>query len=360
MDTIMDQRWQALAQILVEYSVAIQPNERVLITMMEIETFPLARAVFSQAVRVGAYPYIEFQSTFLERDLLQQGNDEQISWIPEMMEMGMKWADVYIGLRGSRNPHELSNINSKKIALRKRAMGEISALREAQTRCVLIRVPNESLAQQAKMSSDDMMEFFFNATIRDWTQESQQARDLARIFESAESVHKGTDLKFSTQGRKYRVGAGHHNMPDGEIFTAPVDNSAEGKITFEFPGVYSGQLIEDISLEFDQGQVTNATSSTNQDLLSQLVSMDEGSCRLGEFGVGTNFGITKYCYDILYDEKIGGTVHLALGRAYPACGGINKSALHWDIIKDLREEGAVYLDGRKVMENGRFLIKLNE
>lgn len=145
-------------------------------------------------------------------------------------------------------------------------------------------------------------------------------------------------------------------MPDGEIFTAPVDDSAEGVVYFEFPGVYVGQLIEGIQLEFSKGKVVKASAKTNENLLQDLVNMDEGASRIGEFGVGINFGIDRFCYDILYDEKIGGTVHLALGRAYKECGGYNHSALHWDIVKDLRKEGQILLDGKVVLENGKFLI----
>jgi aminopeptidase len=152
------------------------------------------------------------------------------------------------------------------------------------------------------------------------------------------------------------VADGKLNMPDGEIFTAPVDDSAEGYITFEFPGVYVGQRVEGIRLEFAKGEVVKASARSNEALLHQLLAMDEGAKRIGEFGVGTNFGINRFCYDILYDEKIGGTVHLALGRAYHECNGVNDSALHWDIVKDLRQQGEIYLGGKKVFENGKFLV----
>jgi len=145
-------------------------------------------------------------------------------------------------------------------------------------------------------------------------------------------------------------------MPDGEIFTSPVDDSAEGQIYFEFPGVYAGKLIEGIRLEFSKGVVTKATAEDNEELLHNIIKTDEGANRIGEFGVGTNFGIDRFSYDILYDEKIGGTIHLALGRSFSECNGVNHSALHWDIVKDLRQGGVVYLDGNKVMENGKFLI----
>ena len=354
-----DPRWMQLADILVNYSTRTQPGERVFITMMETETLPLVMGVYGKAIRAGALPQVEFVSAYLERELMRHGTMEQIEWVPEIQAYGMEWADVYIGLRGARNPHEFEGIGADRLAAHRRALGKTSAMRIDQTRWVLIRVPNESFAQAAGTSLDDMMEFFFSATLRDWAEEARRYRELKDVFEAAEQVRivgRETDITFSTGGRTYEVGDGTLNMPDGEIFTAPVDDSAEGHIFFEFPGVYSGKLIPGIRLEFKGGEVVRATADDNQDLLDRIVHMDNGARRLGEFGVGTNFGIDRYSYDILYDEKIGGTIHLALGRAYHECGGINQSALHWDIVKDLRGEGAIYLDGRKVLENGTFLV----
>lgn len=354
-----DPRWMQLADILVNYSTRTQPGERVFITMMETETLPLVTGVYSRAIQAGALPQVEFVSAYLERELMRHGSMEQIEWVPELQARGMEWADVYIGLRGARNPHEFEGISADRLAAHRRALGKTSAMRIDLTRWVLVRVPNESFAQAAGTSLDAMMEFFFSATLRDWAEEARRYRALKDVFEAAEQVRivgHGTDITFSTRGRTYEVGDGTLNMPDGEIFTAPVDDSAEGHIYFEFPGVYSGKLIPGIRLEFKGGEVVRATADDNQDLLDQIVRMDDGARRLGEFGVGTNFGIDRFSYDILYDEKIGGTIHLALGRAYHECGGVNQSALHWDIVKDLRGEGAIYLDGRKVLENGTFLV----
>jgi aminopeptidase len=352
-----DPRWQRLAEILVGYSTATRPGERVLITMMEEDTFPLTRAVYAEAIKAGGLPHVEFQSVLLERDLMLLGTKEQLDWVPEMSAHGMEWADVYIGLRGARNPFEFSGIAAEKIAAHKKSMGKVSAMRNDLTRWVLVRVPNESFGQQAEMSHDDMMAFFFNATLRDWKKEAEWYRKVQQPFQASETVRivgAGTDLTFSTKGRIYEVADGHLNMPDGEIFTAPVDDSAEGHITFEFPGVYFGERVPGIRLEFAGGNVVRASAQGNEDLLHQLLKMDEGASRIGEFGVGLNYGIDRFCYDILYDEKIGGTIHLALGRAYAECGGVNQSALHWDIIKDLRREGEIYLDGRKVFEAGKY------
>ncbi len=355
-----DKRWNQLAEILVNYSTGIKHGERALITMMEVETFPLARAVYAEAVKAGGLPYIEFQSAYLERDLMKLGSDDQINWVCEMQSLGMGWADVYIGLRGARNPSEFWDINRETLVAHKKIVGKISALRNEETRWVLVRVPNESFAQQAQTSVDEMMDFFFRATIKDWIVETERYKEIQRIYQAAHSVRitgDGTDLSFSTYGRVYELADGHYNMPDGEIFTSPVDDSAEGIITFEFPGVYAGSLIEGICLEFQEGKVVHASAKKNEALLIELINMDEGAQRIGEFGIGVNPGIDRFCYDILYDEKIGGTIHIALGRAYAECNGINQSALHWDIIKDLRYSGAIYLDGTKVYENGTYLVK---
>lgn len=354
-----DPRWEQLADVLVNYSTATRPGEKVQITMMEVETFPLARAVYAAAIKAGGLPNVEFQSAYLERDLMRYGSKEQLDWIPEMSAYGMEWADVYIGLRGARNLHEFTGIAPDKITAHRRALGKVSAMRNELTRWVLVRVPNESFAQQAESSLDEMMEFFFSATLRDWAKEAERYTELQKVFQAAEKVRivgSDTDLSFSTKGRIYVVADGKLNMPDGEIFTAPVDDSAEGCITFEFPGVYVGQRVEGIRLEFSKGEVVKASARSNEELLHQLLAMDAGAKRIGEFGVGTNFGINRFCYDILYDEKIGGTVHLALGRAYHECNGVNDSALHWDIVKDLRQQGEIYLNGEKVFANGKFLI----
>jgi aminopeptidase len=356
---MFDQRWSQLGEILVNYSTRTRAGDRLLITMMELETFPLTLAVYEHAVRAGAFPQVQFSSAYLERALLNHGTAELIARVPDLERTGMEWADVYIGLRGARNPFELAGIPTEQLAAHKRALGAISALRNEQTRWVLVRVPNESFAQTAGMSLDTAMNFFFNATLRDWEEESRLYKRIQDIFQAATQVRisgRGTDLTFSTAGRTYVVGDGHINIPDGEVYTAPVDDSAVGVIAFEYPGIYAGRSIESIRLEFRAGEVVAATSESGEEFLQQILTLDDGARRIGEFGIGVNDGIDRFVGDILFDEKIGGTVHLALGRAYAECGGTNQSALHWDLVKDLRTEGAIELDGRRVLENGRLLI----
>lgn len=355
----MKDPWNELAKVLVNYSLKIQSKDKVLITMMEVETLPLLKAVYTQIIKAGGFPFVEFQSALLERQLMLHGNQEQLDWVPEPSANAMEWADAYVGLRGNRNPYEFQGISPKMLKSHKKAMGQLSAMRTELSRWVLVRVPNESLAQQAEISLDEMMAFFFNATLRDWEQEVVRYREIKDVFQKAKQVRivgKETDFSFSTEGRTYLIGDGSYNIPDGEIYTCPVDDSANGTIYFDFPGVYAGQRIHGIRLVFEDGVLVKASSASNEDLLHELIRMDDGASRIGEFGVGTNFGIDRFVYDILYDEKIGGTIHLALGRAYKECGGINKSALHWDIVKDLREQGEIFLDGERVFNAGKFLI----
>jgi aminopeptidase len=355
---LRDERWNQLAKILVTYSTRVKPGDRVLINMMEVETRPLVEAVYEEAIKAGGFPEIYYSSDYLKRILMKHGSGEQVDWEPEMEAHGMGWADAYIGLRGARNPYEFGDIPAERLAAHRRAMGKISTQRNELERWVLVRVPNEAFAQQCGLSLDQTMSFFFDASLRDWKLESERLRQLVELFQAAETVRivgKETDLTFSTRGRKYVAGDGRMNMPDGEIFTAPVDDSANGAIFFELPAMYANRRISGIRLRFADGRVVEASSAENQDLLQSVLALDEGAKRLGEFGVGLNFGIQAWTGEVLFDEKIGGTVHFALGRAYAECGGTNHSALHWDIVKDLRTTGAIYLDGNKVFENGRYL-----
>jgi len=295
----------------------------------------------------------------MERDLMLKGELKQVDWVPEIMAQAITdWANIYLSLRGTRNPHEFSDIPAERFIAHRKAMGEVSALRTNHTRWVIARVPNESFAQQAGMSLDDAVELIFNATIRDWPAQARWSQSIKEKFEAGDTVRivaDDTDLTFSTRGRTYKVGDGHINMPDGEVFTAPVEDSVEGHIHFDFPGVFFGQRVDGIRLELREGRVVSATAERNESLLHELLDMDEGACRFGEFGLGTNTEIQRFCADHFYDEKMGGTVHFALGRSYAECGGTNVSALHWDIVKDMRQNGVVYLDGREVFRAGKYL-----
>ena len=355
----MDPRWTKLGDLLVNWSVQVKPGEKVMIAMGEVETYPLVRGAYEAVIKAGGYPQVQFLSEGLRHLFLKFGSTEQLSWVPEIEAHGMDWADCYIGLRGASNLHEHDDIPADRLSLNQRAMGKVSTMRREKTRWCLVRVPNAAFAQQAECDEQTITEMFFNACLLDWRAEAQKWKGWAARLNQGRAVRvtgKETDLRFSIEGRTWEAADGRINMPDGEIMTAPVEGSMEGDIYFEFPGVLSGRLVNDIRLSFRGGKLTAATSSTNQDFLTQVLSTDAGASVVGEFALGTNMAVDRFCKDILIDEKIGGTMHMAMGRSYPECGGKNTSAIHWDIVKDIRPDGTVFVDGTPVLKNGRFLL----
>lgn len=355
----MDPRWHQLADILVNYSTAVQPGERVMIAMGEVETWPLVQAVYAAAVKAGGLPQVQFLSETLRRALLTHGTPAQWAWTPEIEAYGMAWADVYFGLRGGANLHELADVPAAALAANQAAMGKVSTLRWQQTRWCLVRVPNAAFAQQAATDLDTITEMFFAAALMDWTAASHAWQRMAAALDGSRSVRivaPETDLRFSVEGRKWLVFDGKINMPDGEIYTAPVNETLNGHITFDFPGVLSGRVMEGIRLAWEDGVLVHASAATNDAFLQQIVRTDPGASRLGEFAFGLNPHIDRFCKDILLDEKMGGTIHVALGRAYPECGGVNQSAIHWDIVKDMRTAGTVFVDDVPVFRGGRLQL----
>ena len=312
-----DERWVDLAKILASHSTAVSKNDRVLIVMREPETFPLAREIYRQAIARGAFPQTLFTSVFFERDKLLEGTEEQVGWVPELFYKGMEWADVCFDLRGATNLHELSGVDTALVAAHRKAEGKISALRTSGTRWVIVRVPSPTLAQAAGTSTDTAMGVFFDACLIDWQAEELSLQAFAARLTGGKRLRllaPSTDLSFSIEGRTFVAEAGHINMPGGEIYTSPVEESVEGRITFESPGVFAGLLMEKISLTFQGGKVVEASAESNNEFLRNILDTDVGARYVGEFGIGTNRGLTFFSNDILYDEKIYGTVHIALAN----------------------------------------------
>ena len=355
----MDKPWQQLGDLLVNYSLAVKPGEKVMIAMTEVETYPLALAVYKACIKSDAYPQVQFLSEEFNRLVLKYGSREQINWVPEIEAYGMQWADVYLGLRGAHNLAVLWDVAGDKLSAFRRAMGTISTMRWEKTRWCLVRVPTAALAYQAGVDEQTITDMFFDACLQDWpalTTKWQKWADILGQGRHVRVVGRDTDLSFSVAGRSWEVFDGKLNMPDGEIATSPVETTVDGQIYFEFPGVMGGRLVDDIRLRWENGKLVEALSSSNQDFLQAVVGSDPGASLIGEFAFGTNPKVKHFCRDILLDEKIGGTVHIALGRAYSSTGGTNQSAIHWDIVKDLRVQGQVYLDGRLIFENGSMLL----
>jgi len=356
----MVMRWRQVADVLVGYSTGVKPRERVMIAMMEAETFPLAHAVYEACVKAGAFPQIQFLSEKLRRSLLKYGDAEQARWLPEIEAYGMEWADVYIGLRGASDAGLMSDISPSALAANQAAQGEVSRMRWEKTRWCLVRVPNKALAQSSGIDLSELEDMFFAACLMEYEAASAGWHETAKKLSGSRTVRivagAETDLAFSVAGRHWLVFDGRVNLPDGEIYTAPVNSSLNGRIHFEWPGIFGGVAMHDIRLEWRDGALVQASASSNEDYLRRILATDAGASRLGEFAFGMNPHINRFCRDILYDEKIGGAIHLALGRAYPECGGENQSSIHWDLVKDLRTEGAVYVDGAPVLQGGKLLI----
>jgi aminopeptidase len=355
----MDKRWSKLGDLLVNYSMQVKSGEKVMIAFVELESYPLVHAIYKACISAGAYPQVQFLSEELNRLTVVHGSEDQIGWVPEIEAYGMEWADVYFGLRGAHNLDVFWDVPADKLSLLRKAMGKISTMRWEKTRWCLLRVPNAALAHQAGVDEETITDMFFNACFLDWPKVREKWQKWADVLNTGKQVRvlgKGTDLSFSVEGRTWDVADGRFNMPDGEIATSPVASTVNGQISFDFPGVLGGRLMHNIKLRWEMGKLVEAASSTNQEFLTSVVNTDPGASKIGEFAIGTNPEVTRFCKDILLDEKIGGTIHIALGRAYPKTGGRNISAIHWDIVKDMREEGEIYLDDKLIYQKGRMLI----
>jgi len=354
-----DPRIERLAKILVDYSTRVKKGEVVEIFSHEAGK-PLFLEVYKQVIKREPKEIIA-NIRFPETAEIYYKNvsDRQLRQFPKLAMHLTKNTNVTIQISAPTNLKSLGSIDPKRQSVRAKTMQPLSDYAVKNIRWVLTEYPTEALAQEAEMSLDEFEDFVFSATNIDWTKMSKSQDKIKKVFDNAEKVSivaEGTELELSLRGRLAVKGNGSHNMPDGEIFFAPIDNSANGKITFTYPAIYAGREVDGITLEFKDGKVIRASATKNNGFLQQMLNTDKGAKYLGEFGIGTNTGITKYIKNILFDEKIAGTIHLALGMAYEECGGKNKSAIHWDMIKDLRKGGYIYVNDRLVQKNGKWLF----
>jgi aminopeptidase len=343
-----------LAEILVGHSVKAKRGEIVRISGSELSR-PLALAVYREVLRAGAHPLLAIGFEEAGRIFFEEASGEQIRYLPPTKRYEAKRIDADIIILAPANTRHLSHIPPKRMADRRKALQPISEIVLRRVRWVLTNFPTEALAQECDRSLPEYERFYYRAVGQDWPAMAKSLRRAKRILEKSREgriVGKETNLVFSIRGRKAIPCAGEYNMPDGEIFTGPVETSVEGKIFFEFPAIAGGREVSGIRLTFRGGKVVEATAEKNESYLREMLAADSGACRLGEFGIGANAGVTEFTRDILLDEKMGGTIHLAVGRSYPESGGRNRSAVHWDMIKDLRKEGELFLDGKPVLRTG--------
>ncbi|MEK7880352.1 MAG: aminopeptidase [Deltaproteobacteria bacterium] len=354
-----DQRIKKLASILVGHSLGVKKNDVVLIASSSELGKPLVLEVFEEVLRAGGHPLLSVGFEETQNIFYDNASEDQLINFPKTKFYEAKNIDCVVNIRAPLNKKSLSNADSRKISQRSIALKAIQETIVNEKRWILCNFPTQALAQEADMSLVEYEGFLYNATNIDWNKVKKQEEKLKRVLDrgkEARIVGKDTDLKISIKGRKAISCYGERNMPDGEVFLSPIEDSAEGYIYYEMPAIYQGREVLGIRLRFRNGKVVEASADKNEAFLLQMLDTDKGARFLGELGVGVNYGIQKFSKDILFDEKIGGTVHLAVGRSYEEAGGKNKSAIHWDMIKDLRKNGALYIDGLPIQKNGKFLI----
>ncbi|MBU4070302.1 MAG: aminopeptidase [Nanoarchaeota archaeon] len=357
----LDLRTRKLAQLAVRYSVFVKPGEKVMISG-GVESIPMLVELYKEIILQKAHPIIRFRLPDVSDFFYKYATKEQIERFPEELMDTVKKVDKYIGVYTDLNTKELTSANSKKISARQKIIHSISTYicneKDKIRRCT-IAYPVIALAQDAEMSLTEYENFVYQACLQDWEKLGRQMDKIKNVFEKGKNVHligEGVDLKFSIAGKNVVADKGEENMPGGELFMAPVRESLNGWIKFDYPAIESGKEVTDIFLKFENGKVIESTASKNEDFLKQMLATDENSSYVGEFGIGCNPKIKKFTKALLFDEKIGGTIHLALGQAYKENGGGNDSAIHWDIVKDMRKS-KIILDNNVVQENAKWKIK---
>ncbi len=366
-----DPRVDRLAGLLVDYSLALREGQVVRIDGLEASA-PLALALYEAALRAGAQPYTNIGLSGLGETLLQHGSDEQLAYLSPIQWEEIERLDALVTIWSEVNTRALSRVDPGRHAAYIAAQRRLSNRRwerisNGEMSWCGTLFPTNAHAQEAEMSLTEYEDFVFAAChvheddpASHWravsTQLQARASELGAVQE-LRVVGPDTDLRLGVDGRTWLAADGRYNMPDGEVFTSPIETETEGEIRYTFPAVYQGREVEDIRLRFEEGRVVNAAAARGNDYLQSLLDMDAGARVVGEVAFGLNYEIDRFTRNILFDEKIGGTMHLALGSGFTQAGGRNTSGLHWDMICDLRREGEVYADGALIWKEGRFLAE---
>jgi aminopeptidase len=365
-----DPRIASLARILVDYSIPVRGGDEVFITTPPSAT-PLVREIYRAALARGAHITVLVELPGIAPIFLEHASDEQLRHVSPVLNYVMENFDVRIAIAGLINTRELAGIDPARQALRAQAMRSVTQTfmdRSASgaLRWTVTLFPTDAYAQDANMSLADFEDFVYAAClcndpdpVASWREVGRRQQILVDWLAGKQQVHlvgPDTDLWVGIAGRSFVNCSGDRNMPDGEIFTGPEETHVNGHIRFSYPAIYQSRQVDDVRLWFEDGVVVKATARENQAFLEQMLATDEGARRLGEFAFGTNFGIRRFIKNILFDEKIGGTVHLALGGGYPETGSTNRSAIHWDLICDLREGSEVTVDGELFARDGKYVL----
>ncbi|TFH36882.1 MAG: aminopeptidase [Anaerolineales bacterium] len=372
-----DIRHTRLADVLINYSIHVKPGDRVGIITQPI-AMPLVEEVYRAVLRAGGFPYVQLgglrskvETENLSYYLLTEGTQEQIEHVNGFEKIIREEFECMVALYSQTNTRAMSGIDPAKLSQRVKAYTEVTRAYQQRSaskdlRWVLTLFPTDAYAQDAEMSLEEFENYVYATTfvdqedpIAEWKKIHNEQQRLVDWLDGKKKIAvKGpnVDLSLSIDGRGFVNSDGEHNMPSGEIYTSPVEDSVEGWVRFSYPAIYSAREVEGVELTFENGKVVKALAQKNQEFLETMIAMDAGASYLGEFAIGTNKSINRFIKNILFDEKIGGTIHMALGFGFPEVGGKNESALHWDLICDMRDGGQILVDDELIYDSGEFKI----
>jgi aminopeptidase len=367
---VRDPRVERLAKILVGYSTEVKEDEVVSIDG-ESGAEPLLLAVYEEVLKAGAHPILNVSLDGQAVSYYKHAGDAQLDWVSPVSEWLLDNVDVRIAIGASANTRELSAVSPERQMRRQTATGELLARAmersaRGEFRWCYTLFPTNAYASEAEMSLPDYEDFYYGACLATdgdpltaWQRASEECVRLAEWIDGHEEVRvvaPGTDIRLGIAGRKFIPCDGRHNMPDGEFFTGPIEDSVEGEVTFHLPATIGGREVAGVRLRFEAGKVVEASAERGEEYLIELLDTDPGARRLGELGIGTNYAIDRGTREVLLDEKLGGTVHMAVGRSYPESGGVNESNVHTDLVCDLRLGGKLEVDGTVMQEDGKFVV----
>jgi aminopeptidase len=365
-----DPRVEKLARVLVEYCVQVKPGEKIALEGQWVSR-PLMVATYREIIRAGGLPYVMWEDSAMQEILIKEGNDEQLSFVPEAVKAMAETYRASIYMMGTDNTRTLNNADPARQQLYNQSMSDLSkTLQERGAKgeytFAVTMFPNAAYAQEADMSLREYEDFVYDACyldkedpVAEWRAVSERQQGWVDWLKGKKKLKvqgPHIDMTLSIEGRGFINSAGRKNMPCGEIFTSPVEDSANGWVRFSYPAIYFGREVEGVELRFEEGKVVEARAEKNEEFLISTLDTDEGARYLGEFAIGTNKGIKQFTKSILFDEKIGGTIHMALGLGFPEIGGKNESAIHWDMVSDMRDGGKIWVDDELFYDSGEFVI----
>ena len=367
---VRDVRLEKLAEVLVHYCLDIEKKD-ILLIRSGIEASPLITEVYREALKAGAYPRVQVGLTATGEIFYKNARKHQLEFVSPIAKNEIESIDKLLAIRATSNTKNLTNVDPDaqttfaraQTGLRQRYQDRVSA---GEIEWCVTQFPCNASAQDAEMSLSEYEDFVLTAClvhkkdpVAAWKAIRRKQARYCKFLNDVKTlrvVKEGTDITMRTAGRTWINSDGRNNMPSGEIFTGPIEDSVDGTVAFTFPACYGGREVHDVRLTFKKGKVVKATASKGEDFLHSTLDTDEGAKFVGEMAVGTNYAIKKFTKNTLFDEKIGGTIHMALGSSYPKSGGLNKSGIHWDMVADMRQGGKIYADGKLIYKDGEFKL----